>query len=55
MMTYDLHNGFNTRGALDLEALARTIETQKPDVVALQEVARGWVWPPRFVDRSRTG
>ncbi len=42
-MTYNLHNGFDTAGWLGLEALARTIEQQDPDVVALQEVARGWV------------
>lgn len=43
VMTYNLHNGFNTEGALDPEALARTIEDAAPDVVALQEVSRGWV------------
>ena len=43
LMTYNLHNGFDTTGWLGLEALARTIEQQHPDIVALQEVARGWV------------
>jgi endonuclease/exonuclease/phosphatase family metal-dependent hydrolase len=43
VMTFNLHNGFDTTGWLGLEALARTIERQHPDVVALQEVARGWV------------
>ena len=43
VMTYNLHNGFDTTGWLGLEALARAIEQQDPDVVALQEVARGWV------------
>jgi endonuclease/exonuclease/phosphatase family metal-dependent hydrolase len=42
-MTFNLHNGFDTTGWLGMEALARTIERQHPDVVALQEVARGWV------------
>jgi len=43
MVTYNLHNGFNTKGQLDLEALAQVIEAQQPDIVALQEVARGGV------------
>ena len=43
VMTYNLHNGFNTFGYLGLEAIAKTIEAQQPDIVALQEVSRGWV------------
>ena len=43
VMSYNLHNGFNPRGQLDLEALAQVIEAQDPDVVGLQEVSRGWV------------
>lgn len=43
IMTYNLHNGFNTDGYLDMEALARVIEESNPDIVALQEVSRGWV------------
>ena len=43
VMTYNVHNGFNTQGQLDMEALAQVIEAQQPDVVALQEVSRGWV------------
>jgi len=43
VMTYNLHNGFNTKGHLDMEELARVIENNNPDVVALQEVSRGWV------------
>ncbi|MBI5305443.1 MAG: endonuclease/exonuclease/phosphatase family protein [Chloroflexi bacterium] len=43
VMTYNIHNGFNTDGRLDLESIARTIEQGKPDVVGLQEIARGWV------------
>ncbi|MBI5652881.1 MAG: endonuclease/exonuclease/phosphatase family protein [Chloroflexi bacterium] len=42
VMTYNIHNGFNTDGRLDLEAIARVIEEQKPDVIGLQEIARGW-------------
>ncbi len=43
IMTYNLHNGFNIKGKLDLEAIAQTIESSNPDIVALQEVSRGWV------------
>ncbi len=42
VMTYNIHNGFNTAGRLDPEAIARVIENARPDIVALQEVARGW-------------
>ena len=43
VMTYNLHNGFNTDGKLDLEELAGAIEDEEADIVALQEVSRGWV------------
>ncbi len=43
IMTYNLHNGFDPWGDLNLETLARTIEQQQADVVGLQEVSRGWV------------
>ena len=47
VMTYNIHNGFNTAGRLDPEAIARVIEQAKPDIVALQEVSRGW-----YIDSS---
>ncbi len=43
VMSYNVHQGYATSGAQDLEALARTIEAADADVVALQEVSRGWV------------
>jgi len=43
LMTYNLHNGFNTEGYLGMEAIAQVIENSNPDIVALQEVSRGWV------------
>jgi len=43
VMNYNLHNGFNTLGQLDIEALAQVIENQQPDILTLQEVSRGWV------------
>lgn len=42
VMTYNLHNGFNTGGRLDPEEIARTIEQTGADIVGLQEVERGW-------------
>jgi endonuclease/exonuclease/phosphatase family metal-dependent hydrolase len=43
IMTYNLHNGFNTKGKLNLEEIAQVIESNNPDIVGLQEVSRGWV------------
>ena len=43
IVNYNLHNGFDVDGHLGMEAIARVIEAQDPDVVALQEVSRGWV------------
>jgi len=43
VMTYNLHNGFNTDGRLDMETLAQVIEENDADVIGLQEVSRGWV------------
>ncbi len=43
IMTYNLHLGIDPRGHLGLERIAATIEAERPDVVALQEVSRGWV------------
>lgn len=43
LFDYNVHNGFDMRGALNLEAMARLIESQQADIVTLQEVSRGWV------------
>ena len=43
VMTYNIRQGFGLEGRLDLEAVARVIDEAQPDVVALQEVGRGWV------------
>jgi len=43
VMTYNLNGGFNTKGKLNIEEIARVIENNNPDIVALQEVSRGWV------------
>lgn len=41
LMTYNIHFGFDYRQTPSLDALARTIEAESPDVVVLQEVMRG--------------
>jgi endonuclease/exonuclease/phosphatase family metal-dependent hydrolase len=43
VMTYNLHCGFGARGYLRLEEQAAVIASQRPDIVALQEVSRGWI------------
>ena len=43
VMSYNIHQGFGTSGDLNLEALALAIEAERPDIVALQEVSRGWM------------
>ena len=43
VMDYNIHQGFNIKGYLDLESIARVIESSGADVVCLQEVSRGWV------------
>jgi endonuclease/exonuclease/phosphatase family metal-dependent hydrolase len=42
-MSYNLHNGFDASGKLDMEALASVIENANPDILVLQEVSRGWL------------
>jgi endonuclease/exonuclease/phosphatase family metal-dependent hydrolase len=42
VMTYNLHNGFNADGHLDMEAIAQEIEVWDADIIALQEISRGW-------------
>ena len=41
VMTYNLHQGFDVHGRHGMEELARIIEDQDPDIIALQEVSRG--------------
>jgi endonuclease/exonuclease/phosphatase family metal-dependent hydrolase len=43
VMTYDLNNGFNLKGKLNVDEMAEVIERNRPDIVALQEVSRGSV------------
>jgi endonuclease/exonuclease/phosphatase family metal-dependent hydrolase len=41
-VNYNIHSSVNRDGQLDPEGIARVIEEERPDVVALQEVSRGW-------------
>ena len=43
VMAYNIHQGFGTEGGFELEEIARVIEAESPDIVALQEVSRGWL------------
>ncbi|OGG47846.1 MAG: hypothetical protein A3F84_29230, partial [Candidatus Handelsmanbacteria bacterium RIFCSPLOWO2_12_FULL_64_10] len=43
VMTYNVRLGFGRDDRWDLERTARTIERERPDVVVLGEVARGWL------------
>jgi endonuclease/exonuclease/phosphatase family metal-dependent hydrolase len=61
VVSWNLHYGVSPDGVVDLEAMARVIEAQDPDVVLLQEVSRGWIqgggadmatWLSQRLDRS---
>ncbi|MGH2379361.1 MAG: endonuclease/exonuclease/phosphatase family protein, partial [Candidatus Limnocylindria bacterium] len=43
LMTYNVHQGFDEANAPSLDGLVATISAEAPDVVVLQEVARGWM------------
>ncbi|MGH7754233.1 MAG: endonuclease/exonuclease/phosphatase family protein, partial [Gemmatimonadales bacterium] len=43
VVSYNVHLGVNLDGQLDPEGIALSVEREDPDVVALQEVGRGWV------------
>ena len=40
--TYNIHQGFDISGRPSLDAIADVLESEQPQVVALQEVPRGW-------------
>jgi len=43
VMTYNIHQGVDHVGLPDLEGIARVIEADQAQIVALQEVPRGWL------------
>ncbi len=42
VVTFNVHEAVTRQGQLNPDAVARTIERLRPDVVVLEEVARGW-------------
>jgi endonuclease/exonuclease/phosphatase family metal-dependent hydrolase len=43
LMTYNIHHGTNAVSHMDLQAIADAIAAENPDVVALNEVSRGYI------------
>jgi endonuclease/exonuclease/phosphatase family metal-dependent hydrolase len=43
VVTFNLHAGFDERGGWALERMLDSAKAARPDVLALQEVSRGWV------------
>lgn len=43
VMTYNVQSGFALDGSWSLERTARAIQAERPDIVVLQEVGRGWL------------
>jgi endonuclease/exonuclease/phosphatase family metal-dependent hydrolase len=42
IISFNLHNGFDERGAFAFDRMVASLRDAAPDVVALQEVSRGW-------------
>lgn len=43
VLTYNIHSAYNVAGRQDPEAIASVIQASGADLVALQEVSRGWM------------
>jgi endonuclease/exonuclease/phosphatase family metal-dependent hydrolase len=43
VVTYNIRQGFGSSNRFDLEAVARELEQHPAEIIALQEVGRGWV------------
>ncbi|MCK4961463.1 MAG: endonuclease/exonuclease/phosphatase family protein, partial [Anaerolineales bacterium] len=43
VMTYNIHSAFASDGRQDPEAIAQVIEASGADIIALQEISRGWL------------
>jgi endonuclease/exonuclease/phosphatase family metal-dependent hydrolase len=52
VMTYNIHQGRDTDGVLDLDRIADVIRAQNADLVALQEVGRHWSADSAFRDQA---
>jgi endonuclease/exonuclease/phosphatase family metal-dependent hydrolase len=51
VMTYNIRQGRDVEGVLDLARTAEVIRAQQPDLVALQEVSRHWAAESEFRDQ----
>ena len=52
VMTYNIHQGRDADGVLDLDRVAAAIRAQEADLVALQEVGRHWSADSAFRDQA---
>ncbi|MDQ3678617.1 MAG: endonuclease/exonuclease/phosphatase family protein [Actinomycetota bacterium] len=52
VMSYNIRQGRDVDGVLDLDRTAAVIRAQKPDLVALQEVGRHWSADSDFGDQA---
>jgi len=43
LMTYNIHQGFNASQVPSIDDIVATIDRERPDVLVLQEVVRGWM------------
>jgi len=43
LMTYNIHQGFSASQVPSIEDIVATIDRERPDVLVLQEVVRGWM------------
>ena len=43
VMAYNIHQGFGTEGGFMLEEIAQVVESEDPDIIAFQEISRGWL------------
>jgi endonuclease/exonuclease/phosphatase family metal-dependent hydrolase len=43
IMTYNIHSAYDVQGRQNPEAIAEVIEESEADIVALQEISRGWL------------
>ena len=42
-ITYNIHQGFDVHGMPSLDEIVDVLESERPDIIALQEVPRGWL------------
>ena len=42
ILSYNIHHGFDDAGVPGMQHTARTIAAMNPDIIALQEIGRGW-------------